>query len=207
LSGRLDNSGEPIELEFPDQPELDGFVPYVMVEKVSYQPGAPWPGTAAGTGQSLQRAILLAYGNDPISWFAATPTAGALSPSTSNDVDGDGVPDVWEMLHGTDPFVPDGTADPDGDRFNNYSEWLAGTNPQDAASCLKLEAVASGPGVITLRFDAKADRSYSILKAGAPDSTWLALTNVPAAPSNRLFSVDQPIGGMQFFRIVTPAQP
>ncbi|HEX5218965.1 MAG TPA: lamin tail domain-containing protein [Verrucomicrobiae bacterium] len=206
-SGRLNNDGESIELKFPDEPEADGFVPYVMVEKVSYKPTAPWPSSAAGTGQSLQRATLLAYGNDPINWFVAAPTAGELSPQTSGDVDGDGVPDVWEMIHGTEVFVADGTADADGDGFNNYSEWMAGTNPQDAASYLKLEAIPAG-GSINLRFEAKAKRSYSLLKAGAPDSGfWFSVTNVPAASSDRVISVPQSTSGMQFFRVTTPAQP
>ena len=42
-SGHLDNSGESIELEFPAEPESDGSVPYVLAEKMSYRPSAPWP--------------------------------------------------------------------------------------------------------------------------------------------------------------------
>src|SRR5689334_20822833 len=38
---------------------------------------APWPPGADGSGPSLQRKALTAYGNDPISWEAARPTPGA----------------------------------------------------------------------------------------------------------------------------------
>jgi len=71
-----------------------------------------------------------------------------------------------------------------------------------------LEAIASGPGNVTLRFEAKADRSYSLLKAATPDSGfWFSLTNIPAASSNRVITVPQAASGMQYFRITTPAQP
>ena len=67
------------------------------------------------------------------------------------------------MLHGTDPFVPDGDLDPDGDSLNNRSEWMAGTNPQDAGSFLQLHATANGAGTVTLSFEAMANRSYTLL--------------------------------------------
>ncbi|MGC3959938.1 MAG: lamin tail domain-containing protein [Verrucomicrobiota bacterium] len=149
-AGRLDNSGEAIELKFPDAPELDGFVPYIMGEKVSYRSVAPWPEGAAGTGQSLQRGTLLAYANDPVNWYAGPANAGGLGAQTSDDVDGDGMPDLWEMWNGLAVYSPDATGDPDGDGFTNQAEWLAGTDPLSAASYLKLSAISTGSGTVTL---------------------------------------------------------
>ena len=37
-----------------------------------------WPAGTSGTGLSLQRRTLQVYGNDPINWFAAAPTAGTV---------------------------------------------------------------------------------------------------------------------------------
>ena len=49
------------------------------------------------------------------------------------DSDGDGMPDWWEIAHGLDPYDAEGEngayGDPDQDGLNNYSEYLAGTNP------------------------------------------------------------------------------
>ena len=59
-------------------PKPDGSVPYVMVEKVSYRPVAPWPGTAAGPDNPCSAPRLLDYANDPVNWFAAPATAGTL---------------------------------------------------------------------------------------------------------------------------------
>jgi len=203
-SGRLNNSGESVELKFPDQPELDGSVPYVLVEKVAYRPAAPWPASAAGTGFSLQRGMLLAYANDPANWFAAAPTPGALASQTSQDLDGDGVPDTWEIGHGTDPHVADGAADVDGDGYSNLQEWQAGTDPQDAGSCLRFESIEAGAGSVTLRFRAMEGRSYSLLGASTPDPVlWLKVQDIPAG-TNRLVEVTQPVSETRFYRLAAP---
>src|SRR6185369_4061948 len=52
--GKLDNSGERIELQKPDAPDTNG-VPYVTVERVDYEDSAPWPVAADGAGASLHR--------------------------------------------------------------------------------------------------------------------------------------------------------
>lgn len=83
-SGKLDNNGEPIELLKPDPPQLaphldEGFVPYILVDKVRYNDAAPWPTNAAGTGRSLQRHLNPAFGREPTNWFSGNPTAGRLN--------------------------------------------------------------------------------------------------------------------------------
>lgn len=201
-AGRLDNAGETIELKFPDQPEVDGFVPYVMVEKTGYQPAAPWPTGAAGSGQSLQRLRLHEYANEPTNWVAAAPTPGSLG--AAQDSDGDGVPDFWEMEMGTRPFVADATEDPDADGFSNYAEWLAGTNPLDASSYLRFEAILPGEGRVTLRFRAMADRGYTVLGTSAmPGGEWSKVADVEPG-TNRLVELDQAVAGTMFYRLVTP---
>jgi len=80
-SGQLDNAGETVELWRPDVPQSPphpdaGFVPQLLVERVSYADVAPWPTNADGGGASLQRLAAANYGNDPVNWMAALPTAG-----------------------------------------------------------------------------------------------------------------------------------
>ena len=79
--GKLDNSGEAIELEKPDRPQPAGppdfgLVPYVLVERVRYSDEAPWPAAADGLGPSLHRLSGTTYGNDPASWIAAAGSPG-----------------------------------------------------------------------------------------------------------------------------------
>jgi len=76
--GKLDNSGEDVELKKPTTP-LAGNVPYVLMDKVSYSDSSPWPTGADGTGLSLQRKDTAAYGNDPANWTAAPATAAAAT--------------------------------------------------------------------------------------------------------------------------------
>jgi subtilisin family serine protease len=61
------------------------------------------------------------------------------------DTDGNGLPDWWELLYfghltGTDP-----NADPDHDGMSNLAEWIAGTNPTNAASVLRASVVSNSP--------------------------------------------------------------
>ena len=51
--------------------------------------------------------------------------------------------------------------DPDGDGMMNWQEYLAGTNPQNRGSALRLEALADPAGVV-LRFTAQAGKTYSL---------------------------------------------
>ncbi len=82
--GKLNNAGETIELLRPDRPQTPphpdaGFVPYILVERISYSDGAPWPVEADGLGASLQRIVPENYGNDPVNWRAALPSAGSVN--------------------------------------------------------------------------------------------------------------------------------
>lgn len=40
------------------------------------------------------------------------------------DTDGDGMPNVWETLYGTNPEIPDNNGDKDGDGYTNLEEFL-----------------------------------------------------------------------------------
>ncbi|HKS37081.1 MAG TPA: putative Ig domain-containing protein, partial [Verrucomicrobiae bacterium] len=88
FGGRLDNSGESIELFRPDTPQSPGapdagFVPQILVERIIYSPVLPWPTGTDGNGASLQRITAIAYGNDPVNWKAEAPTPGRDN-STAN---------------------------------------------------------------------------------------------------------------------------
>ena len=50
-------------------------------------------------------------------------------PGTPTDADGDGMPDAWELLNGTDPLFNDADYDLDGDGFSNLAEYSQGSSP------------------------------------------------------------------------------
>ena len=48
------------------------------------------------------------------------------------DTDGDGIPDLWEINHGLNPTSNDAAADPDQDGLTNLQECELGTNPYNS---------------------------------------------------------------------------
>ena len=78
---------------------------------------------------------------------------------TDYDTDMDGLPDWWEMDYGGGETSMDAAADLDGDNFSNYTEWIADTDPTNAASLFQIiEWLA--PTNVT--FSSSADRKYQI---------------------------------------------
>ncbi len=75
--GKLDNSSELVRLSRPDNTNLDGTLPYIVVDEVEYEDQGAWSLTADGIGASLQRLVLTDYANDPTNWVAAAPSPAA----------------------------------------------------------------------------------------------------------------------------------
>jgi len=80
-SGSLDNGGEAVRLERPDEPPAEEpfFLPRLLEDEIDYDEMAPWPVEADGTGLSLHRLDPALWGNDPASWQAAAPTPGSAA--------------------------------------------------------------------------------------------------------------------------------
>ena len=89
-AGKLDNSGELVELSRPGAPQPDGTIPLIAVDRVHYRTAAPWATSAQGGGPSLTRVTASAYGNDPINWQAGqsggTPGVATGGPNLAPTV-------------------------------------------------------------------------------------------------------------------------
>jgi len=216
--GNLENRGERLALYRPDPPQVApspdaGQVPYVLVDEVRYGSELPWPTDARGTGRSLQRLSIAAYGNDVGNWQSANPTAGQLNAVGDLDTDGDGLPDGWEATHGLDWREPGGAhgseADPDGDGFTNGQEYVSGTDPRDASSHLRVEWLSATRDTVVLQFSAVAGKTYSVLyRDDLRVGSWRKLLDVPAPASTLAIELrDRPPGAARYYRLVTPAQP
>ncbi|NNM29849.1 MAG: hypothetical protein HKO57_10020, partial [Akkermansiaceae bacterium] len=64
----LGNGGESLRL---DKPNPNTLGPDILLERVRYNDKAPWPTEADGAGPSLERFVLIGYGNEPLNWRAA----------------------------------------------------------------------------------------------------------------------------------------
>jgi hypothetical protein len=216
-AGSLNNAGGRVELLRPDRPqgpsEPDaGYVPFLGVDRVDYTDHWPWPPEADGLGASLQRRAPHLYGNEPLHWKAAEPTAGRVgSDPGEEDTDQDGMPDTWELENGLDSLDPtDAGRDEDGDWQTNLAEFLAGTDPNDAADVLELRFQV-GEFAQQLWFRAMSGRSYSVQYADDLSlGVWLKLTDVYPTDTTRdvLIEIEEPPGGVErWYRVIMPAQP
>jgi hypothetical protein len=144
---------------------------------------------------------------NPVNTVGLISAAAVLTVLT--DSDGDRLPDSWEIANQLNPNAAgDGTNDLDGDSLSNRQEYLAGTDPRDALSYLKVEGLTVGSGLATLEFRAVSNKTYSILWKPSLDSgSWSVLTNLPASLTNRLERVTDPTPDVvrRLYRLATPA--
>lgn len=144
---------------------------------------------------------------------AATTTGVGSSVATLTvlaDTDHDGLPDAWEAAYGFGTNNPaDATLDADGDTMSNWAEYIAGTNPTNALSYLKVERVMPLPTLATIEFVAISNRTYTIEYTDALGSSpWLKLNDVTARATNRVETVvDSGASATnRLYRLVTPVQ-
>ena len=119
------------------------------------------------------------------------------------------MPDAWEIAHGLNPTLNDANLDPDHDGMTNLQEYIAGTDPQDPLSYLKVSSIVSSNQVRTLQFLAVSNRFYRVLyRTSLADGLWETLADVPAQPVTHLQTIPDPAGPTnRFYRLVIPQQP
>ncbi|HEY0548480.1 MAG TPA: hypothetical protein VGF13_02695, partial [Verrucomicrobiae bacterium] len=126
----------------------------------------------------------------------------------SADIDGDGMPDDWETLHGLNVGVNDSADDADNDGMTNLAEYLAGTDPQVAASRLWLQSLPA-TGSIAFSFEAVAGKGYTVQsRTSLSTGVWLHLADFSPAPTNRTVQVTNSlVDPARFYRVTTPIVP
>jgi hypothetical protein len=118
-----------------------------------------------------------------------------LTARAAGDLDGDGLPDAWELM--VVNALPDDAigsvadvlpeADFDGDGFTNLAEFVAGTDPVARRSNLALGITLEGAGGVRLIFGAQPGRRYRLASSDTLEAgfRWRTVAEVAAGPEPR----------------------
>ncbi len=137
---------------------------------------------------------------------------GALAPfnvTALADSDGDGIPDDWETAFGFNPASnADRNTDSDGDGMSNWAEYIAGTDPTNKLSNLRVD-LTTLPGSALVQVGALSNHTYSVQYSDSLGSgVWLKLGDIVARLTNHTESLPDPgYTSNRFYRVVLPRQP
>ncbi|MEY2539645.1 MAG: hypothetical protein QOG67_3385 [Verrucomicrobiota bacterium] len=137
---------------------------------------------------------------------ATVPAATAINADwiIVDDTDLDGMPDSYEKANHFDPNDPaDANADADLDGQSNVAEYLAGTDPHDGNSVLRIKSISRSGSNWIVSFDAIAGKLYRLeYKTSLLDANWLMLSNLNPNISGPAQMIDfSPVGSRRFYRI------
>jgi uncharacterized repeat protein (TIGR03806 family) len=140
--------------------------------------------------------------NLPNNFFAGLAVSavndGALNTSTfdfvrvnsaaTTDSDFDGMPDSFELANGFNRFNGnDAAQDADADGMTNLQEYLAGTNPRNVNSVLRITRVNRFSNDLVLSFLGGTGKTFVIERGtNLPILNWLTLTNVASGANSNV---------------------
>ncbi|NIP96664.1 MAG: lamin tail domain-containing protein [Akkermansiaceae bacterium] len=131
--GRLDNGGERVRLRLPETTGVAGEPDLlVAVDTVIYSDDAPWPVSADGSGNSLERVDPLAYGGEPLNWRDSSNSGG--TPGIAGPPSTDWRSAFFTEAELADPAISGVYADADLDGLANALEYLLGSDLRDGGS-------------------------------------------------------------------------
>lgn len=170
---------------------------YTVNQRVN---GGTW--NALGTHAVAADGLTVVIGNDAATGYVvADAFQFTQAGASTNDLDGDGLSDLWERYYYLSETAGEAAADPDGDGQNNYVESMTGTDPFDAVSRFDMRAqLDAAPGSFVVQWPSTTGRTYRIersfdLSTFAPYETGIAATpplntrGVPRGESNVYYRV------------------
>lgn len=138
--------------------------------------------------------------------IGGTQNYSLLVSGTYTDLDGDGLPNDWELLYFGGETNAIASADPDGDGSDNLTEYIAGTDPTSPDSVFKITSFSmqesnGTPFVIT--WDSVEGRIYNVGWSGdliSPAFTSNYSADLPY-PANSYTDTVERAGEKNFYRV------
>ncbi len=200
--------------------------PYATVSKSANNYAAAWlDSTVAGvSGTSVIGALTVTLPPNVtansayrvhFNHFSASPNGLALFHPTVQDglitmgnragsSWNDGIPDAWRLQYfGTvSNALSAANADPDGDGANNWQEFIAGTNPLDAASIFAFTPAATpAGGSFTLQWPSVVNKSYTLQSSSSVGGGWTTVaTNLAGTGQAMNWTDTNAASGVRFYR-------
>jgi parallel beta-helix repeat protein len=125
------------------------------------------------------------------------------------DSNGDGIPDGWLhqfRLNPIDPRAPND--DPDNDSQRTFQEWIADTNPTNAASIFRIDSLR-GFQDVGIQFLSSSNRVYTVEYSTNLFGPWTNLSTATAIRGTGVAQTftDSPNSGNRFYRVLVALPP
>jgi hypothetical protein len=98
---------------------------------------------------------------------------------------------LWMHSYGLPTAASAVYADADNDRHNNWQEWVAATNPTNAASVLRLQAPVFNPPALLLSWSSDANHAYFVQRTTnltTPPYFSTLVSNMPGLPATTTYT-------------------
>jgi hypothetical protein len=122
-------------------------------------------------------------------------------PGIPPDVDGDGIPNDWEIAYFGSDTGARAADDSDHNGSSNLEEYIAGTNPLDASDRFRMTMAADESGMLRLETAGKTGRRYK-LQRSTDLSSWTDVSETaPLAEDRKVDFLEAWKAGPSFYRI------
>lgn len=185
----------------------------LTVDRADWYPSLRVSALPTGSDHALVWNALADFGTNSVTnvWLRARAQdfslTGVWSAATEFPInladDGDGIPDWWELqFFGS--TARNGAGDSDGDGLSDRMEYLADTNPTNAASVLRITSIQLVPGGVWMEWQGGILATQYLQRAVSLDASnvWTDLIiNAPPTPPSGSFTDGLGTNAMQFYRI------
>lgn len=173
---------------------LDGAsLPSAMVTNATY-----WmmKGLSPGESHDFQVTYVVTDG-------ARAPLSAATTGATGLDANYDGIADAWQALYwGPNPANwPLASADSNGNGLSNYNKFLAGLNPLERASLLRVQLRPAATGFV-LEWNSVPGKLYQVQSRSRLSAPWVGEAALSSGSAGGVTSATvRPVGAV-FYRII-----